>query len=178
MNAPYENFTAAFLFTLKNEGGYVNNLGDSGGPTNMGVTQHTLSLYRGEPVSAEDVQSLTMDEVKQIYFWYYWRTIGCDKVTSEAIATCLFDTAVLYGTRVSTRLAQKTLITCGHDIEVDGHIGPVTTAALNAVDARAFVCAFHAHILVRIDEVIDLHPKYEMFRKGWTKRAVLLLSLA
>ena len=35
---------------VANEGGYVDNAGDAGGPTRYGITIATLSAFRGRPV--------------------------------------------------------------------------------------------------------------------------------
>lgn len=39
-----ENFEKALNFLFPAEGGYVNDVNDLGGPTNMGVTQNTYRM--------------------------------------------------------------------------------------------------------------------------------------
>lgn len=52
---------------LAHEGGYVDHPADRGGPTNFGITQATLSQWRKCDVSAAEVQTLSVDEAREIY---------------------------------------------------------------------------------------------------------------
>lgn len=52
---------------LRREGGYVNHPNDRGGPTNYGITLATLAAWRRAPVSADDVQTLSVSEARDIY---------------------------------------------------------------------------------------------------------------
>lgn len=52
---------------LVHEGSYVDHPDDRGGPTNYGITQATLSRWRGRDVSRRDVRDLTMEEARDIY---------------------------------------------------------------------------------------------------------------
>ena len=49
------------------EGGYSNHPADRGGPTNMGITQATLSEYLGRPASVDEVRSLSRAQAVAIY---------------------------------------------------------------------------------------------------------------
>lgn len=170
-------YDAAFSYVLKNEGGFVNDPVDAGGPTNMGVTQATLSQWTGRPSSAEDVQYLTLEDAKQIYFWHFYKPLGCDIMKSQKAAAAIFDTGVLYGLHTAAMMTQQSINICGSPLVIDAHIGPDTVSALNAIPDNVFIPALHAHVLVRIDDVILAHPQNEKFRKGWTTRALRLLTL-
>jgi lysozyme family protein len=52
---------------LQHEGGFVDHIHDRGRATNFGITQATLSDWRGKPVSTDDVRQLTVEEAKAIY---------------------------------------------------------------------------------------------------------------
>ena len=79
---------------IDREGGYVNHPADRGGPTSFGITQRTLSDWRGRPVSAADVQALTPDEARQIYQVLYVDRPQLDRVQDVALRELLVDCAV------------------------------------------------------------------------------------
>jgi lysozyme family protein len=65
---------------MQKEGGYVHHKADRGGPTNMGVTQKTLSTYLGRPASVEDVKNVNRDTARDIFHTMYWQPMGADKL--------------------------------------------------------------------------------------------------
>ena len=82
------NLLKALHFTLKHEGGYVNDPDDPGGETNYGISK------RAHP--NEDIRNLKMDRVTKIYENDYWIPAGCEALPlCEAVA--VFDTAVNCG---------------------------------------------------------------------------------
>ena len=93
-----ENFEKALQFLFPSEGGYVNDSKDSGGPTNMGVTQSTYNMYRkNQGLSPKDVKQITKGEAVDLYYKYYWKPSGADNISDPNMAVTLFDTAVLHG---------------------------------------------------------------------------------
>ena len=64
-------------FTFQEEGGYTNDPNDPGGPTKFGITQQTLAIWRGDSVTAEDVQALTINEATAIYGTKYFNAMHC-----------------------------------------------------------------------------------------------------
>src|SRR5665213_3230783 len=87
----------AMPYMLLNEGGYVNNPHDPGGPTNLGITIHTLSAYLGRPASIADVKALTIATVTPIYKHNYWDMLNLDSITDQGCATAIFDMCVNFG---------------------------------------------------------------------------------
>jgi lysozyme family protein len=87
----------ALAFTLRWEGGYVNDPADPGGATNKGVIQRTYDTYRkrkGLPL--RPVLSISDQEVQDIYKSMYWDAIDGDQ-KSWPLNTVMFDTAVNMG---------------------------------------------------------------------------------
>ena len=102
------NFTKVLDLVLVYEGGYVNNPRDPGGPTNLGVTQVTLSHELGHPASIMEVRALTPAQVAPIYQKKYWNLIGGD-VLPSGVDLIAMDYAVNSGPgRVLPLLAQTT----------------------------------------------------------------------
>lgn len=172
-------FDRAFAFTVEAEKAvYTNDPRDSGGPTKYGVTLRAYASFLGREVSPEEIQALTEEQAKAFYLARYWTPLCCDLITNPAIALCLFDAAVLNGVGTSALLAQEALSTCSIPLKFDGHIGDKSIAGFNAVREEEFLQAFHGLLLHRIDSVIALNPKNEVFRKGWINRANRLLTLS
>lgn len=123
---------------------YSNNPADSGGPTKYGITQSTLSAWRGHACTADDVRSLLMDEAAKIYRERYYTQPGFDKVAaiSPAIAFKLTDAGVNIGVATASLFLQRALNvfnqggTLYPDLKADGSIGPVTLSALSTYLAK------------------------------------------
>lgn len=101
------NFEPALSFTLKEEGGYVNNPRDPGGPTNMGITQATLSHELGRHASVADVKAITRATAASIYRKKFWSTIDGDKL-EPGVDLMLFDICVNSGPGRSKEFYDKT----------------------------------------------------------------------
>jgi len=71
------NFPNCLPFTLREEGGYSDVAGDSGGATKWGVTHATYDAYRdGKGLPRQDVRLITAAERDDIYLGGYWNAIG------------------------------------------------------------------------------------------------------
>jgi hypothetical protein len=82
------DFRKALQFTLKYEGGYVNDPNDPGGETKYGIAK------RYHP--SLDIPSLTPEQAASIYATEYWDACGCDQIPFPFCAA-VFDTAVNCG---------------------------------------------------------------------------------
>lgn len=119
---------------------YTNDPNDSGGPTKYGITQRTLSKYRGRQVSPGEVASLTESEARSIYYKLYVVDPGFEPVTIFApdIAAELVDSGVNLGPGRATEWLQRSLNALNRmgrdyaDLKVDGDCGPATVKALKA----------------------------------------------
>lgn len=164
------DFGAALEFTLPIEGGFSDDVRDSGGATNFGITLKTLSEWRGYPCTKEDVRDLKKPEAALIYYNRYWKPLGLGQVENASVATALFDAGVLFGTGTSALNAQRALLACDAPVDVDGHVGPDTLAALNTVEPRRFLAAFSGQLHARIDGTAKARPKDLAFKSGWEHR--------
>ncbi|HET9817697.1 MAG TPA: glycosyl hydrolase 108 family protein [Rhodanobacteraceae bacterium] len=135
------NATDAYLAHLVDdvEGGtFTDDPADPGGPTRWGITQRTLSAYRGHPVTAVDVQALTRTEALDIYRADYVIEPGFDKLAeiSSDVALEVIDTGVNMGVGTAARYLQRCLNVLGSALKVDGQCGPKTVADLDAYIRR------------------------------------------
>jgi lysozyme family protein len=170
-------FEQAIDYTFGNEGGFGDDPNDSGGPTNFGITQGDLARWRNRPVSAQEVKEMGADEAKGIYSAWYWRPLGCDKITSQAVAICMFDIGIVRGVSIPPQYAQEICNAHGAGLVLDGHLGPLSLTAINAIDPKAFVTEFAARTKSGFLGIIVRHPTQTVFIKGWLNRAARLLTL-
>ena len=121
------------------EGGFVNDPNDPGGATNFGVTIHTmrrlgLDLTGDGQVNEADVRALTRAQAVEIFLDHYHHRPGIGALP-EVLQPSVFDMMVNAGTN-AVRILQRLLVDMGHDLDVDGVIGPQTIRAAHAA-ARA-----------------------------------------
>lgn len=158
-------FESALAFTLRWEGGYVDDPDDHGGATNEGVTQSTYNAYRtAQGLAPQSVRLLTADERDDIYETRYWDAAGCPDLP-EPIATALFDTAVNLGVTRAVKLLQGVV-----GVRADGVFGPLTLGATQkqplAVTAQQLLAArWNFYRAVSWSD-----PTQQKFLKGWGQR--------
>jgi Glycosyl hydrolase 108 len=111
---------------LEHEGGFSNNASDTGGATNWGVTQGTLSIWRKRRVTVAEVKALTKEEAKQIYTDLYIVRPGFGQIENTRLRHLVVDSGVQHGTGRVTEWLQTLL-----GVPVDGQLGPKTADAIN-----------------------------------------------
>jgi lysozyme family protein len=91
------NLENCVKLTFGDEGGYVNNPNDPGGPTKYGITLKTLAAYRRQSkVTAADVKALSLAEAAAILDSQYWRKVWGDELP-RGVDYAMFDFAVNSG---------------------------------------------------------------------------------
>ena len=162
------NFLTCVTFTLAQEGGFTQDPRDPGGATNLGITLATLSAYRGETCTADDVKALAMDEAEDIYHANYWRPTRGDALPS-GLDLMNFDFGVNAGPMCANRILQEAL-----GVTADGTIGPETLGAAQRCDPLA--------VLPKMASLQGGHYKqlanYAVFGKGWDARTDRRLARA
>ncbi|SDH97849.1 holin-associated N-acetylmuramidase [Lutimaribacter saemankumensis] len=122
------------------EGGFVNDPDDPGGATKHGVTIHTmrrlgLDLTGDGQVDISDVRQLTRAEAERIFLQHYFHGPRVAALP-EVLQASVFDMYVNAGSN-AVRILQRLLRQMGHDVAVDGVIGPQTIAAAQAAAQAA-----------------------------------------
>jgi lysozyme family protein len=171
------------------EGGYVNDPDDPGGATNFGVTIHTmralgLDLDGDGNVDAEDVKALSRAQAVDIFVEHYFRRprIG---MLPDALQPSVFDMHVNAGAN-AVRLLQRLLGDMGHDLAVDGVIGPQTARAAHAAMAEAPAHLVDAYGIARRNYYYAIGDRRPASRKyarrrdggkgGWILRAEAFIA--
>ena len=171
------------------EGGFVDDPDDPGGATRHGVTIHTmrrlgLDLDRDGKVDIGDLRRLSRDKAVEIFLNDYFQRPGIDRLP-ELLQPSVFDMYVNAGVN-AVKILQRLLRQMGHDIAVDGVIGPQTARAAQAAAAAAPDHMADAYGIARRNyyfRLADARPssrKYVRSRAGgkggWIKRAEEFMS--
>lgn len=158
---------------LEREGSeYTNDPADHGGPTKYGIT---LSAWResGHSFSDEaDIKAITEPEARAFYLSVHYWTPGFNLISDPWIQTFLVDTGVLQGVTTAVMMIQQIVGT-----NADGHLGPITLAAIAARDPLALKKALiteRMHHLLDCMVVDFTHEQIEdsdlKWRHGWWNR--------
>lgn len=171
------------------EGGYVNDPDDPGGATKHGVTIHTMrrlgiDLTGDGKVTAADVRRLTRAQAAEIFVEHYFRRPRIADLP-EALQAPVFDMMVNSGTN-AVKLLQRLLNDMGHDLTVDGAVGPQTIRAAAAAAAAAPDLLADAYGIARRNyyyALADARPASRKYARrkdggkgGWIARAEEFIS--
>jgi lysozyme family protein len=136
---------------IRREGGFVNHPADSGGPTNFGITQATLAAFRKQPVTAADVEALTVDEAKEIYRAKYLMPFQNE---DEGLRPQLVDIAVNSGVLAAQRLL----------VAARANHGTRPVGVQLTIERLKFYA-----------DIVRRRPSQSVFIAGWVNRAVEFL---
>ena len=151
---------------LEREGDtYTNHPKDRGGPTKYGITQTTLSAWRGVSVTAKDVKALTEKEARSIYASLYITLPRFDEIGDMRLQELVIDCGVHVGTARATKWLQEAA-----NVEDDGHIGPITLKAVNSGNANVLYKSILDSRTHHYEKIIANDPSQAVFAKGWDKR--------
>jgi len=147
-------FDDAFTALIGNEGGYSNNPADPGGETMWGITQRVAQAhgYTGA------MQDLPLETAKAIAKAQYWDVYSCDNF-DHRIAFQVFDAA--YNGGHPALWLQNAV-----GVPMDGIIGPVTIAAVNAADPLQVILRFNSYRLSYFTAL----STWPTFGRGWANR--------
>ena len=130
-------FDICLAFTLREEGGYVDDPADPGGATNMGIT---LATYREWSDDSElgpaQIRDLSERTARAIYRTLYWNPLRADALP-PGVDLSVFDMGVNAGVWRSARILQRALGFTGE--AVGGSVGPETLAAVAKAAPRALI---------------------------------------
>lgn len=182
------NFDWALRVVLHHEGGFTDDAADPGGATDFGISLRFLQtvledsdedgfadgdIDRDGDIDVDDIRSLSLDDVAELYEKKFWKKAKCDKIRSEMLAVKAFDMSVNMGPSQAWKLIQRGCNTLGTSLTIDGKPGPVTLAAVNSLHDKDFMLVtnirreqdkFYESLIVK-------KPTLAKFRLGWRRRA-------
>jgi len=137
--------------------GYVNDPDDRGGLTKYGVAQNANRDV--------NVQALTYDEAKKIYFNNYWTAVKADSIPFP-LNGLMFDVAVNSGPGNAIKFLQRAL-----GVTADGDLGPKTIAAVRAHPSLKTLCEQYNDQRKRFfNAIVARYPSQGKFLAGWMRR--------
>jgi len=162
------NWDSAFKLMLASEGVFSADERDHGnklpdgrpGSTMLGVTQYNWEHWTGHQVTHEQMKKLTPEDVKPFYKKKFWDVCRCDDMPS-GIDYLVFDFAVNAGCGGSAKILQTAI-----GVTPDGGIGPITLAAVNALDADELIQKFSQ---AKEDFYRGL-GNFNVYGEGWLNR--------
>lgn len=147
----------AIVKTLHNEGGFVNNPDDRGGPTNMGITQADMPNV--------DIKTISIAQAEAYYVEHFWKQFY-SQIESQDITNKLFDMGFLFGVGTATIFLQ----TCLSIEPRDGIVGPHTLEAINAAEPVSLLTAFKSILVTHALGIGAKDETQRQFVKGWLAR--------
>ena len=162
------NWQQAFEQMLKSEGGFTDDERDNGnklpdgrkGSTMLGVTQFNWEQHVGHQVTHDDMRKLTPADVEPLYKKKYWDAVRADELPS-GIDYMVFDMGVNAGPGRSIKLLQTAV-----GVTPDGGFGPITMAALQAIDPVTLIERFSAEKVAFYRGLDD----FKTYGTGWLNR--------
>jgi lysozyme family protein len=154
------NWNNAFRLMLVSEGGYVYHQSDPGGRTNLGVTQTTWENWIGRQSDEAEMRGLTPEKVEPLYKKKYWDAVRGDELPM-GLDYLMFDFAVNAGAGRAIKTLQTAV-----GVTPDGGFGPMTMAAVQAVDPVELIERFSQ---AKEDFYRSLNT-FSVFGKGWLNR--------
>ena len=154
------NFDKCLHMLLEHEGGYVNNVHDKGGMTNLGVTKRVYDKWIDRESTEQEMRDLTPDDVAPIYKKNYWNRVKGDSLPSGLDWAC-FDWAVNSGSGRPAKAVQRAV-----GATQDGAIGNQTLGLIAEKDPK-FIIDYVYTVRQAFYESLD---DYKHFGRGWSRR--------
>lgn len=189
------DFKIAYAKTERNEMGYANISGDSGGETWRGIARNyhpkwpgwvivdqfkalskTIKELEASLQTSQTLQRLVLEFFKE----EFWDVMLLDQVSNQDIANEMFDTGVNMDPRFPIEFLQKALNATNHnkrdypDVVVDGKMGPKTISALNSHSRpKQILTLLNCQQGVRYMDIVQYNPVQEKFMTSWLSRVVI-----
>jgi lysozyme family protein len=172
------SFNSAFEKTVGLEGVFNIDPDDNGnwtsGRKGLGMLKGTKYGISAAVYPYLDIENLTLEEAKAIYYRDYWNPLRLDKIINNEIQEEVFDTGVNMGIEISARILQSAVnfLEIGNPLAEDGQIGPKTLARVNfwcKKDSEALHKVLNGLQFMRYFEIVKI-PNKEKFAWGWMKR--------
>jgi lysozyme family protein len=161
------DFNKAIAFTLKWEGGYVNDPVDVAGATYRGLTRRDNPKWSGwaaigqlQPRTGTIYQSLE-DSVKEQYRTKYWGRI--EEICNDTVAAFVFDYKVNSGSKAIKTL-QRIVGT-----DDDGILGSDTINKTNNYNGNLIAALLQSRRQFYYD-IVHNNPSQKKFLNGWLNR--------
>lgn len=155
-----ETYDEAMAQVYDDEGGYSNDAGDPGGPTNYGITIHDARAYWKPGASAADVRGMPKSVAADIYRRHYADPISYDNLP-PGVDYAVLDYGINSGIGRAVRVLQRLV-----GVSQDGVIGPATLKAVKAADPIKLINEIYDERLHFLQNL----GTWRLFGRGWGRR--------
>ncbi len=153
---------------------FTNNPRDRGGPTKYGITQATLSNFRGRAVSAQEVEDLTEREARDIYAQRYYFDPRINLLPIDIIPI-VFDAGVNQGQGTAAQYLSEVLSSLGYSVpsqtRITQELADATQTAIVDLGSETVQNAYVDRRIQGYLQIIANDPSQDVFRCGWLRRA-------
>lgn len=159
-------------FILESEGGFSNNIFDSGGATNKGITLATFRYYYGKAKTVADLKNITDTQWLDIFRRGYWNKWKADGITSDKVALVLVDWIFNSGS-ACIKAAQQVIGTTA-----DGIVGTQTIARINSQNPETLYRKLMERRNKFYVSIVKSKSSQIVFLEGWENRLLRLAFYA
>lgn len=163
------NFDLYAPALLSWEGGFAIVEGDTGGPTNLGVTIETFRLYINKYATIDDLRNMTDAQWRRIAKGEFWDKIGGDDITNQSVAELIMDWC--YHSGLGTIKKIQGIV----GTKTDGVVGPKTIAAINGWNQKRLHFTIKAARAEHMATIIKRQSFKLKFYDGWIRRLASLM---
>jgi len=162
-------FEPAVNITIQNEGGFFHNP-VTGEIVNHGITLAFVRSCGYKPDADEAfIRNLSAAEASAIYQAYFWNPYSIGSIDDQRLANKAFDLTVNMGP-AALKLLQSAVNGCGGQCAVDGVLGPISIAQINALNASELLAQFKGLAAQRYQQIAADNPDLAGDLAGWLAR--------
>jgi lysozyme family protein len=159
------DFQPAVAITLQNEGGFFHNP-VTGEIVNHGITLKFVRSSGYQPDANEDfIRNLGIAEACAIYRTYFWDRCHIGAIDDQSLANRVFDLTVNMGPP-ALQLLQSAAGQCA----VDGVLGPISIARINALDPVKLLAEYKKLAAQRYTRIAADNAQLAGDLAGWLAR--------
>jgi lysozyme family protein len=177
VSVPAADIKAALVEVFGHEGGLQCDRDDPGnwtggviGKGRAGCTKYGIAT---NTYPHEDIRNLSLERAGELYKRDFWDQLRLSEVRSQINATEIFDAAVNQGAGTLARRMQEAVNLSNEssdDITVDGAVGPLTIAKLNAVNQPLLYVNLVGLRYERYHAIAVKNPRMMKYFKSWLFR--------
>lgn len=168
------------------EGRYVNNSSDPGSATNFGISLRFLmstgdldhdgwldgDIDRDGDVDIDDIKKMSEEDAARLYELYFWNKYGYEQISSQSVATKIFDLCVNMGPIGAHKCAQRAVRSVSGSILVeDGILGNKSLSSIDNLDVFQYLSALKSEAAGHYRNVRLKSGNEKEFINGWLNRA-------
>jgi lysozyme family protein len=167
------DYTTAIDFVLRLEDSTLSGIvtHDSDGITRFGILDKYSHGFVSSNYYTEDVTDALV-EAKLFYKRVYWTGMSGDSIISQILATQFLSIAINDGLGTCIKMIQRALATV-----VDGVLGPITLAKINASNQESLLYAFNVEATTEYNDIVAKDPAKKVYLTGWVNRVTAIYGL-